>query len=334
MRAVRIEEFGGPEVLVPVEVPDPEPGPGQVLVRVAAAGVNRADALLRAGAYHRAGRPPLIPGAEAAGTVAAVGEGVSGLRAGQRVMALDGGEAPGYYAELAAVNARQVVALPDGVGLTEAATLPVAWLSAWYCLRRLARVAEGETVVVKAAASGVGTAAVQIAARAGARVIALAGSAEKAAWAGEFGASEAVDTSRYADEGEGEGEVEEVLRLTGGRGADIVLDTVGGRALGRSLRETAHGGRVVSLANVALEPSTLDTRDFYPKNIAILGFQLTNRQIHGYDPRPDLRELAERVAAGDYRVPVETVLPLERARAAHERLESRDNRGKIVLSVG
>lgn len=330
MRAVRIEEFGGPEVLVPVEVPDPVAGPGQVLVRIEAAGVNRADALVRAGAYHRAGRPPLIPGAEAAGTVAALGEGVSGFEVGQRVMALDGIDSPGFYAELAAVPATRVTALPDGLDPTEAATLPVAWLSAWYCLRRLARVAKGDTVVVKAAASGVGTAAVQIAAEAGARVVALAGSAEKAAWAGGFGAAEIVDTSRHADEAE----VEEVLRLTGGRGADVVLDTVGGRAFGRSLRETAHGGRVVSLANVALESSTVDTRDFYPKNIAILGFQLTNLQIHGWDPRPDLRELAERVAAGAYRVPVETVLPLSEARVAHERLESRDNRGKIVLTPG
>ncbi|MFF7122449.1 zinc-binding dehydrogenase [Streptomyces sp. NPDC008240] len=330
MRAVRIEEFGGPEVLVPVEVPDPVAGPGQVLVRIEAAGVNRADALVRAGAYHRAGRPPLIPGAEAAGTVAALGEGVSGFEVGQRVMALDGIDSPGFYAELAAVSATRVTALPDGLDPTEAATLPVAWLSAWYCLRRLARVAEGDTVVVKAAASGVGTAAVQIAAETGARVVALAGSAEKAAWAGGFGAAEVVDTSRHADEAE----VEEVLRLTGGRGADVVLDTVGGRAFGRSLRETAHGGRVVSLANVALESSTVDTRDFYPKNIAILGFQLTNLQIHGWDPRPDLRELAERVAAGAYRVPVETVLPLSEARVAHERLESRDNRGKIVLTPG
>ncbi|WP_336109493.1 quinone oxidoreductase family protein [Streptomyces sp. PTD9-10] len=330
MRAVRIEEFGGPEVLVPVEVPDPVAGPGQVLVRIEAAGVNRADALVRAGAYHRAGRPPLIPGAEAAGTVAGLGEGVSGFEVGQRVMALDGIDSPGFYAELAAVSATRVTALPDGLDPTEAATLPVAWLSAWYCLRRLARVGKGDTVVVKAAASGVGTAAVQIAAEAGARVVALAGSAEKAAWAGGFGAAEVVDTSRHADEAE----VEEVLRLTGGRGADVVLDTVGGRAFGRSLRETAHGGRVVSLANVALESSTVDTRDFYPKNIAILGFQLTNLQIHGWDPRPDLRELAERVAAGAYRVPVETVLPLSEARVAHERLESRDNRGKIVLTPG
>ncbi|WP_316750800.1 quinone oxidoreductase family protein [Streptomyces herbicida] len=330
MRAVRIDEFGGPEVLVPVEVPEPVAGPGQVLVRVVAAGVNRADALVRAGSYHRAGRPPLILGVEGAGTVAAVGEGVTGFAVGQRVLALDGVNAPGFYAELAAVPATQVTALPDGLDLTYAAALPVAWLSAWYCLRRLAKVTKEDTVVVKAAAGGVGTAAVQIAAEAGARVIALAGSAEKAAWAGGFGARDVVDTSRHAEDAE----VEEVLRLTGGRGADIVLDTVGGRALGRSLREAGHGGRVVALANVALEPSTIDTRDFYPKNISILGFQLTNLQIHGYDPRADLRELADRVATGAYRVPIETLLPLQEARAAHERLESRDNRGKIVLAVG
>ncbi|MFD3924695.1 zinc-binding alcohol dehydrogenase family protein [Streptomyces sp. NPDC058614] len=329
MHAVRIEEFGGPEVLVPVEVPDPVAGPGQVLVRVVAAGVNRVDALVRAGVYHRAGRPPLIPGVEAAGTVAAVGEGVTGIAVGQRVMALDGVDSPGFYAELAVVPAERVTVLPDGVELTEAATLPVAWLSAWYCLRRLARVTKDDTVVVKAAASGVGSAAVQIAAEAGAHVIAIAGSPEKTAWAAEFGAGATIDTSAYPDDAE----VDEVLRLTGGRGADVVLDTVGGRAFGRSLREIGHGGRVVALANVALESSTVDTRDFYPKNASVLGFQLTNLQIHGYDPRADLRELAEGVAAGTYRVPVETVFPLDRARAAHERLEQRDNRGKIVLAV-
>ncbi|MGW3411637.1 quinone oxidoreductase family protein [Streptomyces sp. NPDC000888] len=329
MRAVRIDEFGGPEVLVPVEVSDPVAGPGQVLVRVVAAGVNRVDALVRAGVYHRAGRPPLIPGVEAAGTVAAVGEGVTGIAVGQRVMALDGVDSPGFYAELAVVPAERVTVLPDGVELREAATLPVAWLSAWYCLRRLARVTKDDTVVVKAAASGVGSAAVQIAAEAGAHVIAIAGSPEKTAWAAEFGAGSTIDTSAHPDDAE----VDEVLRLTGGRGADVVLDTVGGRAFGRSLREIGHGGRVVALANVALESSTVDTRDFYPKNASVLGFQLTNLQIHGYDPRADLRELAERVAAGTYRVPVETVFPLDRARAAHERLEQRDNRGKIVLAV-
>lgn len=212
MRAVRIDEFGGPEVLVPVEVPDPVAGPGQVLVKVAAAGVNRADALVRAGLYHRAGRPPLIPGVEAAGIVAAVGEGVTGLRVGQRVMALDGINAPGFYAEFAVVPATQVTVLPDGVELTEAAALPVAWLSAWYCLRHLAKVTKDDTVVVKAAASGVGSAAVQIAAETGARVIAVAGSPEKTAWAAELGAHVTLDTSAHPDDAE----VDEVLRLTEG----------------------------------------------------------------------------------------------------------------------
>ncbi|WP_326587197.1 quinone oxidoreductase family protein [Streptomyces sp. NBC_01294] len=341
MRAVRIEEFGGPEVLVPVELPDPVAGPGEVLVRVEAAGVNRADALTRSGSYHRAGRPPLLPGLEAAGTVVALGPGVSGpdglggpdgsggLRVGSRVMALGAANAPGFYAELAAVPVGRVAVLPDGLPATEAAALPVAWLTAWYCLRRLARVAKGETVVVHAAASGVGSAAVQIAADAGAHVIAVAGSPDKARWAAELGAHAVVDLSAHP----GDGAVEEVARLTEGRGADVVLDTVGGRVFGQSLRMAGHAGRVVALANVALEPSTVDTRDFYPKNVTVHGFQLTNLLEHGYDPREDLREIAARVAAGTYRVPVETVFPLERAAEAHERLEQRANRGKIVLAV-
>ncbi|MBT2233066.1 NADPH:quinone oxidoreductase family protein [Nonomuraea sp. NEAU-A123] len=323
MRAVRIDEFGGPEVLVPVQAADPEAGFGEVLVRVEAAGVNRADALLRAGSYHRAGRPPLIPGLEAAGTVAAVGEGVTGLQPGQRVMVLGAG----LYAELATVPAERVTVLPDGIGTLEAAALPVAWLTAWYCLRNLAGLAKGEAVVVHAAASGVGSAAVQIAAGIGARVIAVVSSADKAVWVAGLGANDIVDTSTGDDE-------QQITRLTDGRGADVVLDAVGGSAFARSLRQIAYAGRVITLANVALEPSTVDTRDFYPKNATIRGFQLTNLMEHGYDPRDDLRELAERTAAGAYRVPVEAVFPLQQAREAHELLERRGNRGKIVLTIG
>jgi NADPH2:quinone reductase len=328
MRAVRIDEFGGPEVLTPVEVADPVPGPGEVLVRIEAAGVNRADALTRAGTYHRARPLPLVPGLEAAGTVAAVGEGVDHLAPGTPVMAM-GAADPGFYAELAAVPAARVVPLPQGVDPRAAAALPIAWLSAWYCLHRLARLREGETVVVQAAASGVGSAAVQIAAHAGARVIAAARSAEKVGWAAEFGAHETVDTSAFSHDGA----VEEVLRLTEGRGADVVLDTVGGDVFAQSLRQVGFAGRVVALANVALRPSTVDTRDFYPKNAAVHGFQLTGLIEHGYDPRPDLREIAAHVAAGTYRVPIEAAFPLDRAAHAHAQLEQRTNRGKIVLTT-
>ena len=329
MRAVRINEFGGPEVLTPVEVADPVPGPGEVLVRVGAAGVNRADALLRAGKYHRAGNPPLVPGLEAAGTVVAVGEGVDTLAPGRRVMAM-GAADPGFYAELAVVPAARVTALPDGVDLRAAAALPVAWLSAWYGLHRLARLQKGETVVVQAAASGVGSAAVQIAARIGAQVIAVARSAERVGWAAGFGAHDTIDSSAFP----GDAVVQEVLRLTGGRGADVVLDTVGGEVFAHSLRQTGFAGRVVALANVALQPSTVDTRDFYPKNVSVHGFQLTGLIEHGYDPRPDLHEIATGVASGAYRVPVESVFPLSRAAQAHEQLERRSNRGKIVLTPG
>ncbi|MCX5195263.1 zinc-binding alcohol dehydrogenase family protein [Streptomyces sp. NBC_00249] len=329
MRAVRIEAFGGPEVLVPVELPDPQAGPGEVLVRVAAAGVNRADALTRSGSYHRAGRPPLLPGLEASGTVLAVGPGVSGIRPGQRVVAIGAANEPGFYAELAAVPAARVAVLPDGVDLTHAAALPVAWLTARYTLRTLARLAKDETVVVHAAASGVGSAAVQIAAAAGARVVAVTSSRHKAAWVTELGADAVVDTSEHP----GEGWVEEVRRLTGGHGPEVVLDAVGGAVFAQSLRAVGYAGRVVALANVALEPSLVDTRDFYPKNASVQGFQLTNLMEHGYDPRPDLRAIAEGVAAGTYRIPVETVLPLERAAEAHEGLERRGHLGKTVLRV-
>jgi len=329
MRAIRIDAFGGPEVLRPVEVPDPVAGPGEVLVRVAAAGVNRADALTRSGTYHRAGKPPLIPGLEASGTVIAVGEGVRDIAEGQRVIALGGANNPGFYAELAAVPVGRVTALPDGVDLRSAAALPIAWLSAWYCLCRLGRLADGDTVVVQAAASGVGSAAVQIAAAAGARVIAAASSPAKTGWAAELGAHHTVDTSAFP----GDAAVDEVLRLTGGRGADIVLDTVGGDVFAHSLREAAFAGRVIALANVALRPSTVDTRDFYPKNVSVHGFQLTGLIEHGYDPRPDLSAIADAVASATYRIPVETTFPLGEASRAHERLEDRGNRGKIVLTV-
>ncbi|WP_328459762.1 quinone oxidoreductase family protein [Streptomyces sp. NBC_00448] len=328
MRAVRIDTFGGPDVLTPVEMPDPVPGPGEVLVRVEAAGVNRADALARAGTYHRARPLPLVLGLEAAGTVAAVGEGVEDLAPGRRVMAM-GASTPGFYAELAAVPAARVVPLPDGVDAHAAAGLPIAWVTAWYCLHRLARLRKGETIVVQAAGSGVGSAAVQIAAHAGARVIAAARSAEKVGWAAGFGAHDTIDTSAFP----GDAAVEEVLRLTEGRGADVVLDAVGGDVFAQSLRQIGFAGRVVALANVALRPSTVDTRDFYPKNGSVHGFQLTGLIEHGYDPRPDLREIAAGVAAGTYRVPVEATFPLDQAARAHERLEERASRGKIVLTA-
>jgi NADPH:quinone reductase len=328
VHAVVVREFGGPEQLLLEERPDPRPGPGEVVVAIAAAGVNRADLLARAGRYHRAGRPPLVLGLEGAGTVIAVGAGVGDLVVGQQVVASGATNEPGFYAEYVVVPGDHVVPIPDGVDLYAAAALPTAWLSAWYCLRRLADVQPGEWVVVHAAASGVGSAAVQIAVDAGACVIATAGSAEKTQWARQLGASHAFDTSVV----DRQQVIEGIVRLSDG-GVDVVLDTVGGQTFADSLHTLAHGGRLVAMANVALEPSTIDTRDFYPKNARILGFQVTSLREHGYDPRADLAELLRAVATDRFIVPIDMTFPLDRAAEAHAYLEERSNHGKVLLTV-
>lgn len=330
MRAIAVEEFGGPEQLAVVDLPDPVPGPGEELIEVAAAGVNRVDVLVRTGRYHRAGRPPLILGVEGAGIVRSVGAGVDTVTLGQRVVAMGATNEPGFYAELAVVPAAQVFPVPDAVDLPSAAALPTAWLSAWYSLRRLADLQQGEWVLVHAAASGVGSAAVQIALDAGATVIATAGSAEKCDWVGGLGAQHVLNSSEFA----GQVLVDEVVRRTDGRGVEVALDLVGGAAFADSLRAIGFAGRVVAMANVALAPSTVDTRDFYPKNARIFGFQITNLMEHGYDPGADLLELMDGVAAGRFSVPIDSTFPLDGAADAHRHLEQRSNRGKVLLTTG
>lgn len=326
MRAAIVREFGGPEVLRVEEIPRPEPGEGEVLIQLEAAGVNRADVLTRSGGYHAAGQPPIVPGFEGSGVVREVGASVAGVSAGDRVFAFGG--RPGFYAEYVVIPEGHVVTMPDGLDADSAAALPVAPLTAFYCLRRLARVEPGEMVLVWAAASGVGDVATQLAKAAGATVIATAGSDEKVAWALENGADHGINHS-------GESVLDRVAELTGGAGVEVVLDTVGGARFGESLKAAGHGGRVVSLANVALEGGTIDTRDFYPKNVTIYGFQVTNlMQRLGYDPRGDLAELADGVVSGDLKVHVDRVFPLSEAAEAHRRLEGRLNRGKVMMHPG
>jgi len=326
MKAVLVQEFGGPEVLRVAEVERPRPRAGEVLVEVEAAGVNRADLLTRSGRYHRAGRPPLVPGFEGAGVVREVGAGVGRFATGDRVFAFGG--RPGFYAEYVAVPEGRAMRVPEGLEAAPAAALPTAPLSAWYCLRRLARIEAGERVLVYAAASGVGDAAVQIAKLSGAEVVATAGSEEKVGWALENGADHGVNHAE-------EDVASRVAELTDGAGVEVVLDTVGGARFAEALRVVGHGGRVVTLANVALEPSTVDTRDFYPKNATIYGFQISNLvERLGYDPRGDLEELAALAAGGGLEVHVDRSFPFGRAADAHRYMEERRNRGKVVLEPG
>jgi NADPH2:quinone reductase len=330
MRAVQIKAFGGPEVLIASELPDPVAGPGQVLIAVEAAGVNRADVLTRSGRYHRAGQPPLVLGLEGAGTIAALGPGVTGLHVGQKVLSQGAADAPGFYAEKAVVAAERVTVVPEAVSVFDAAALPVAWLSAWYSLHRLGHVQAGQIVLIHAAASGVGSAAVQLAAAAGARVIAAAGGPAKTEWVATLGAADVLDSRELS----GEQLVQRVTELTDGHGADFVLDTVGGEVFAQSLKAVAYAGTVVAMANVALASSTIDTRDFYPKNATIHGYQATNLIEHGYDPRPDLEQLLALLADGSVHVPIDAVYGLDDVADAHRRLEDRAILGKILLRTG
>ena len=230
-RAWVVEKYGGPERLLLREQPDPIAGHGEVLVKTAAIGLNFADLFVRAGVYPRTPRPPFVPGMEISGTIEAVGDGVEGLRPGQRVVAVP---LFGGHAEKVAVRAESVFPLPDGVDLVEAAAMPVVFLTAWYALAR-AEVGSGDRAVVTAAAGGVGTALLQLISLRGARALALVGSESKLALCGELGAEAA---GLYASAGD------LLARRFDGR-ADVVLDAIGGRLFRRLWSRLDRGGRYV-----------------------------------------------------------------------------------------
>jgi NADPH2:quinone reductase len=326
MKAVQLEEFGGPEVMAFTDIPQPQPEADELLIEIRAAGVNRVDILTRSGAYHGATQLPMVLGREGSGIVREVGSAVTDFASGDRVLAFLG--RPGYYAELVAARAEHVVRMPDSVDWPAAAALPTAWLTSWYCVRNLAQLQKDETILIQAAASGVGEAAVQIAKHLGGKVIAAAGSDEKVAWAQSIGADWGINYSRQDI-------VAETKAITGDKGVEVVLDAVGGLVFPTSLKVVGHGGRVVALANVTLEDSVVNTRDFYPKNAIIYGFQLSNLREHsGYDARTDLEELVAVVGAGKLQVNVDRVLSLAEAAEAHRYLEERRNRGKVILIPG
>lgn len=334
MRAVVARSFGPPDVLVVEEVPRPEPGPGEVLIAVAAAAVNFSDVMRRSGAvYPFPTALPFVPGGEVAGTVAALGPGVEGPPVGTRVLALVGGDGSTGYAEYAVAGAGQVVPVPDGLGLDEAASTVIAGLTALLALQETGRLRPGESVLVQAAAGGVGGFAVQLARLLGAgTVIGAAGSPEKREAALALGADHAVD---YGRPGWGA----QVRELTGGRGVDVVLEVGGG--VDESLAALAPFGRLVVLGMAGRTPLALG-----PEAVRRLFYDpAPNQSLHAFNlgvffgARPEvagpaLGALLEHVAAGRVRVRVDHVLPLAEAERAHRLLEARRTTGKIVLRPG
>ncbi|MFC5381107.1 NAD(P)H-quinone oxidoreductase [Aquipuribacter nitratireducens] len=327
MRAVVVEEPGGPEALVVREVPEPEPGPGEVVVEVAAAGVNRADLLQRRGRYDPPPGTPAWPGLECSGHVVAVGEGVDGLAVGEPVVALLDG---GGYAERVRVRAGQVMPVPDGVDLVEAAALPEAAATVHsnvvWTARGGAGLRRGEVFLVHGATSGIGSFATQLASALGARAFATAGSPQKVAAAAAFGAERVLD---YRSD-----DLAAVLReVTAGAGVDVVLDPVGARYLGLHLEVLAPEGRLVVIGLMGGTTAELDMATLMRRRLTVHGSTLRARP---WREKAEIcaevvRDVWPLVADGRVRPVVDRVLPLERAAEAHRVLEAGEHVGKVLL---
>jgi NADPH:quinone reductase len=312
VRAVVITGFGGPEVLELVEdAPIPEPAEGQVLIEVSRAGINFADTHARENSYLASYELPLIPGAE-----------VAGVADGRRVVALMGN---GGYAEYAVAPREAVFPLPDGVSDTAALALVVQGLSAWHLLRTSTHLVEGESVVVHAAAGGVGTLAIQLAKRFRAgRVIATASTEEKRVLALELGADAAVDPN--------EEELAAALRhANGGAKVDIVLEMAGGRVFDQSLRALAPFGRLATYGIASREPNQVSNGALMARSQAVIGFWLMHCFGRPGMVAEPLQELFELVEEGSLRIVEGEVYGLSEARRAHEEMQARRTSGKLSL---
>jgi NADPH2:quinone reductase len=321
MRAIRISEWGGPEVLeLDDDVPDPQPGENDVLVRVTRAGINFADTHARENTYLARYELPLVPGAEVAGVVEGDGHGFA---AGQRVVSLVG---TGGYAEYVAAPAATTFAIPDGVSDATALALLLQGLTAWHLYRTSAQLRPGESVVVHAAAGGVGSIAVQLGKPLGAgRVIATASSEEKRALALELGADAAVDVTR-------DDLTEALVEANLGERVDVVLEMAGGRVFDASLDALAPFGRLVTYGIASREPNTVSSGALMRKSRGVIGFWLMHclRRPAELVDAP-LQELFERAAAGELRVVEGGTYPLSEVRRAHEDLQARRTSGKLTL---
>jgi putative PIG3 family NAD(P)H quinone oxidoreductase len=326
MHAIVIREFGGPEVLEIREVPTPSPSRGEVRVRVRATAINRADVLQRLGRYPApAGAPADIPGLEIAGEVDAVGEGVTELSVGNRVFGIVGG---GGYAEYVVVHARAVATMPAGVSFTDAAAVPEAFITAWDALVDQAHLTAGETALVHAAASGVGTAAVQIAQALRARPIGTLRTPKKLGRTLEIGLPQAlvVDRGNFAAE---------VLERTAGKGADVVLDLVGGDYIAEDLACLAPQGRIIVVGTLAGTHADMDLGLLLRKRATLRGTTLRARPIEEkiLAARALERHIVPLIAMGAVRPVVDRVLALAEAAEGHRLMQSNETVGKIVLRV-
>jgi len=325
VRAITLPSYGDADVLVLADVPDAVAGPGEVVVDVVATAVNRADVMQRKGFYAPPEGSSPYPGLECSGRIAALGEGVTGWSVGDEVCALLAG---GGYAEKVAVPVGQLLPVPTGLTLVQAAALPEVVCTVWSNVFQIARLQPGEVLLVHGGTSGIGTMAVQLAKRRGARVLVTVGSPEKAARAEELGAERAI---RYRDEDF----VAVVRELTDGHGADVVLDNMGAAYLARNVEVLATGGRLVVIGLQGGTKGELDLGAMLSKRATVHATSLRARPLE--EKAAIVAAVREHVwpavEAGEVRPVIDQELPLERAADAHRALEESLHVGKILLTT-
>jgi NADPH2:quinone reductase len=325
MKCIEISKPGGPDVLVAAERPTPAPMANEILVKVAAAGVNRPDVLQRMGKYPVPPGASDLPGLEIAGEVVAVGPGAALWKPGDRVCALVSG---GGYAEYCVVPEVQALPVPKGLTMTEAASLPETCYTVWSNVYDRGRLAPGESLLVQGGSSGIGVTAIQMAVAMGNRVFATAGSDEKCAACVQLGAEKAFNykTQDFAVE---------LKTATGGKGVDVILDMVGGSYVPRELKSLADDGRLVFIAMLGGSKAELDINEVMRRRLTISGSTLRPRPVafKGAIARSLREKIWPLVEAGRIKPVIYKTFALEQASEAHRLMESSQHIGKIVLSV-
>ncbi len=325
MTAIAIRTPGGPEVLTPEPRPVPTPGAGEILVKVAAAGVNRPDVMQRMGQYPPPPGAPDIPGLEIAGEVVVCGPGVTRWKQSDKVMALLVG---GGYAEYCLAHESHALPVPSGLSLIEAAAVPETFFTVWYNAFERGRLAAGETALIHGGTSGIGTTAIQLAKAFGARAIATAGTPEKCEACRKLGAEVAINYKT-------EDFVEATKKATGGRGADLVLDIIGGDYIERNYEAAAVEGRILQIAFQSSPRATVDFRRLMLKRLTHTGSTLRARAVA--DKAAIARAIEAKVlpliATGRVKPVIDSTFALREAAAAHARMDSSQHIGKIVLTL-
>jgi NADPH:quinone reductase len=325
MTVIAIREPGGPDVLTAEPRPLPKPGPGEILVKVAAAGVNRPDVMQRMGLYPPPPGATEIPGLEIAGVVVARGADATRWKENDRVMALVVG---GGYAEYCIAHESHALPMPAGLSPIEAAAIPETFFTVWYNAFERGRLVAGETLLVHGGSSGIGTSAIQLAKAFGARVVTTAGSAEKCEACRKIGADVAVNYRT-------EDFVAATKKATGERGADVVLDMIGGDYVERNYQAAAVEGRIVQIAFQASPRAEVDLRPLMFKRLTHTGSALRARSIadKGAIARAVEEKVLPLIAAGRVKPVIDSTFELREAAAAHARMETSQHIGKIVLTL-